>query len=162
MGRKRTHLTTPPAEQTELAHRLRTAADLRQQERLRFVLLAAERHTLEDLAARLGCARSTLQLWLDRIAAADLAGVLERESPLGLLSPMATAAMQSELQAGLQAVRWRAAAIANWLQTAHGLTRARKSIHYWLGRNGWAAPGAELAARHRKVAGVQSHSAPCS
>jgi transposase-like protein len=151
MGRKRTQLTLTPAEQTELAHRLQTATDTRQQERLRFVLLAAEgRHTLEDLAERLGRARSTLQLWLEKFAAAGLAGVLERESPPGLPSPMAAAAMQSEHQAGLQAGRWRsAAAIADWLQTAHGITRARKSIYYWLGRNGWAAPGGKLAADHR-------------
>ena len=147
MGRKRTQLTLTPAEQTELARRLQTATDARQKERLRFVLMAAEgRHTLEELAERLGRARSTIQLWLDKFAAAGLAGVLERESPPGLLSPLGTATVQTELLAGLQAGRWRsAAAIADWLQTAHGITRARKSIYYWLGRNGWTAPGARLA-----------------
>jgi transposase-like protein len=117
---------------------------VRQKERLRFALLAAEgRHTLEDLAERLGRARSTLQLWLDKFAAAGLAGLLERESPPGLRSPLGGVAVQAELQAGLRAGRWRSAeAIAQWLQAAHGITRARKSIYYWLKRNGWAAPRA--------------------
>jgi hypothetical protein len=91
-----------------------------------------------------------LQLWLDKFAAAGLAGLLERESPPGLRSPLGGAAVQAELLAGLQAGRWRsAAAIAEWLQAAHGITRARKSIYYWLKRNGWAAPGARFSPTRR-------------
>ena len=151
MGRKRTQLTLTPTQRTQLTQQLQAATEARQKERLRFALLAAEgRQTLEELAGRLGRARSTLQLWLDKFAAAGLAGLLERESPPGLRSPLGGAAVQAELLAGLQAGRWRsAAAIAEWLQAAHGITRARKSIYYWLKRNGWAAPGARFSPTRR-------------
>ena len=151
MGRKRTQLILTSAQRTQLTQQLQSATEARQKERLRFALLAAEgRHTLEDLAERLGRARSTLQLWLDKFDTAGLAGLLERESPPGLRSPLGGAAVQAELRAGLQAGRWRSAeAIAEWLQVAHGITRARKSIYYWLKRNGWAAPGARLAPARR-------------
>ena len=143
MGRKRTQLSLTPAQRTKLAQRLQMVTEARAKDRLRFALLAAEgQHTLEDLAVRLGRARSTLQLWLDKFTAGGLAGLLERESPPGWLSPVGRDSVQAELQAGINAGRWRsAAAIAEWLQAAHGITRARKSIYYWLKRNGWAAPG---------------------
>ena len=151
MGRKRTQLSLTPAQRTKLAQRLQMVTEARAKDRLRFALLAAEgQHTLEDLAVRLGRARSTLQLWLDKFTAGGLAGLLERESPPGWLSPVGRDSVQAELQAGINAGRWRsAAAIAEWLQAAHGITRARKSIFYWLKRNGWAAPGIRAANARR-------------
>ena len=151
MGRKRTQLSLTPAQRTKLAQRLQMVTEARAKDRLRFALLAAEgQHTLEDLAVRLGRSRSTLQLWLDKFTAGGLAGLLERESPPGWLSPVGREAVQAELQAGINSGRWRsAAAIAEWLQAAHGITRARKSIYYWLGRNGWTAPGARLRYLHK-------------
>ena len=147
MGRKCTKLSLTPAQRAELTQRFHGVKEARQKERLRFALLAAEgRHTLEDLAQRLGRARSTLQLWLDKFTAGGLTGLLERESPPGLLSPVGRDSVQTELQAGLAAGRWNsAAAIAEWLADAHGITRARKSIYYWLKVKGWAAPGARAA-----------------
>ena len=144
MGRKCTKLSFTPAQRAELAQRYHLVKETRHKERLRFALLAAEgRHTLEDLAQRLGRARSTLQLWLDKFTVGGLTGLLERESPPGWLSPLGEDAVQTELQAGLAAGRWSsAAAIAEWLEDAHGITRARKSIYYWLKRSGWPAPGA--------------------
>jgi predicted transcriptional regulator len=62
MGRKRTQLTLTPTQRTQLTQQLQAATEARQKERLRFALLAAEgRQTLEELAGRLGRARSTLQ-----------------------------------------------------------------------------------------------------
>jgi transposase len=124
--------------------RVESATEAREQERLRFALLAASgQHTLEGLAQRLGRARSTLQLWLDKFNTGGLGSLLQRESPPGLLSPLASATVQAELKAGLKAGRWVSAQqIADWLEEAHGIQRARKSIYYWLNRNGWKAPGA--------------------
>ena len=64
MGRKRTQLSLTPAQRAKLAQRLQMVTEARAKDRMRFALLAAEgQHTLEDLAVRLGRARSTLQLW---------------------------------------------------------------------------------------------------
>lgn len=143
MGRKRTQLSLTAAQRTELARGVQSATEARRKERLRFALLAAEgRHTLEDLAGQLGRARSTIQLWLDKFHAGGLTGLLERESPPGLPSPLAGAGVQAELEAGLQDGRWASAQqIADWLHAAHGIRRARKSIYYWLKLKGWPAPG---------------------
>lgn len=151
MGRKRTQLSLTPAQRTEMARRIRTSRTARERERLRFALLAAEgRHTLEDLARRVGRRRSTLQLWLDRFKAGGLARLLTRESPPGLRSPVGRASVQAELRAGLKAGRWSsAAAIAEWLQATHGIRRARKTIYYWLKRNGWTAPASRQGTAHR-------------
>ena len=144
MVRRRTQLSLTAAQRTDLARQLQAGTETRQTERLCFALLAAEgRHTLEDLAELLGCARSTLQRWLDKFHAGGVDGLLERTSPPGLLSPLGSARVQAELQAGLAAGRWTSAQhIAQWLHETHGIRRARKSIYYWLKRNGWAAPGA--------------------
>ena len=52
---------------------------------------------------------------------------------------MAEAKVQAQLQAGLQAGRWRTAGqVAAWLQETHTITRATKSLYYWLGKVGGA------------------------
>ncbi len=157
MGRKRTQLSLTVAQRTDLARRLQTVGETRVKERMRFALLAAEgRHTLEDLAACLGRSRSTLQLWLDKFNAGGLAALLERQSPPGWWSPLGGAGVQAELKAGLELGRWASAQhIAEWLRETHGITRARKSIYYWLKRNGWPAPGgkAEVARGETEATG---------
>ena len=143
MGRKRTQLSLTTAQCAELTWRVQSTTDARMRERLHFVLLAAEgRLTLEEIAARLGRARSTIQIWLDKFTAGGLAELLERESPAGLFSPLSNPTVLDELQAGLQAGRWTSAQhIADWLHETHGIRRARKSIYYWLKLKGWPAPG---------------------
>jgi transposase len=47
--------------------------------------------------------------------------------------------IQEQLQAGLKAGHWRTAGqVAAWLQEAHGIKRATKSLYYWLGKVGGA------------------------
>jgi transposase len=106
-------------------------------------MLAAEgRHTLEELAQITGRARATIQNWLGKFARHRIAGLLKRHTPPGTISPLADQLVQSQLRAGLKAGRWTsAAAVARWLDEAHGIHRSRKSIYYWLRKNGWASPG---------------------
>src|ERR1035437_2649707 len=55
------------------------------------------------------------------------------------LAPLAEAKVQAQLQAGLQAGRWRTAGqVAAWLKETHGIERVAKSLYYWLGKVGGA------------------------
>ena len=123
-----------------LKQRLGAVTDLRERERLPVVLWATSgQHTLEDLAGLAGRARSTVQVWLDQFAAGGVDRLLERDTPPGKSSPVGAPEVQAELRAGLQAGRWRTAAqVAAWLQEAHGIRRAVKSIYRWLGKVGGA------------------------
>ena len=140
MGRNRTKLTITPAETVALKAQIRAATDPRDKERLQVVQWATSgQHTLADLARLAGRARSTIQVWLGDFAAGGLARLLEREAPPGQPSPLAAAAVQAQLQAGLQAGQWRTAGqVAAWLKEKHGLERATKSLYYWLGKAGGA------------------------
>ena len=140
MGRKRTKLTLEEGAAVQVKQRLRAVTDPRQRERLQVVLWAASgQHTLEDLAQLAGRARSTVQVWLDQFGAGGVDRLLEREAPPGKSSPIGTPEVQAELRAGLQAGRWRTAGqVAAWLQEAHGIKRAAKSIYRWLGKVGGA------------------------
>ena len=150
MGRRRTRLELSEADQDQARRLSRSLADARERERARFALEAATgKYTLDELALRLGRSRSTLQNWLVKFEAGGLAGLLERDTAPGLSSPIAGGKLQHQLRSGLRAGRWRSAAhLAAWLEEAHGIRRSRKSIYYWFGKWGTAAPGA-VAGRPR-------------
>jgi hypothetical protein len=81
-------------------------------------------------------------VWLDDFTTGGLAQLLERAAPPGKPRPVAGAKVQAQLQAGLKAGHWRTAGqVAAWLQKDHGIERATKSLYYWLGKVGGAAPG---------------------
>jgi transposase len=140
MGRNRTKLTITPAETVALKVQIRAATDPRDKERLQVVQWATSgQHTLADLARLAGRARSTIQVWLGDFTAGGLTRLLEREAPPGKPSPIAAAAVQAQLQAGLQAGQWRTAGqVAAWLKEKHGIERATKSLYYWLEKAGGA------------------------
>ena len=142
MGRKKTQLQLSPAERAELLRLSRLPASRRDRERARMALQAAAGdHTLEDLAGQVGRSRSTVQNWLNKFAAGGVAGLLERNTPPGRVSPLANATIQRQLENGLNSGRWQSAReVASWLAETHGIRRARKSIYYWLEKNGWDAP----------------------
>ena len=142
MGRNRTKLPLSAGQREELLRLLNRPASRRDRERLKVALWAADgRHTLDGLAARAGRARATVQNWLNKFVADGVAGLLERNTPPGAVSPLANRKIQAQMKAGLNAGRWKSAAqIATWLEEAHGIRRARKSIYYWLHKNGWSAP----------------------
>jgi transposase len=140
MARKRTKLGVGPETLDQLKQRLRTVTDVREKERLQVVLWAVSgQHTLAELAELAGRARSTIQIWLDEFEEGGIAGLLEREASPGRPTAVAQGKVQEQLQEGLRAGRWRTAAqVAAWLQEAHGIKRAVKSIYWWLGKAGGA------------------------
>jgi transposase len=133
-------LTVQPGVKAELEQRFKSTDDVRQRQRLQAVLLATTgQHGYRDIARIVGCATSTFALWLNRFLAGGIAGLLRRESPPGLTSPIAHPKVRQQLKAGLQAGRWRTAQqVAAWLQEAHGIKRAAKSLYRWLGKAGGA------------------------
>lgn len=149
MGRKRTQLDLSPAERREAQRLVRNCEDPRVVERAGFALLGATGQlTMEELAAKVGRRRSTLQTWLRKFQAGGLVGLLERDASPGITSPLGAARVQQQLQAGLKAGRWTSAAhVAAWLKEAHGITRSRKSIYYWFEKLG-LSPAETLPAPH--------------
>jgi transposase len=140
--RPRAHLnlTVQPAQKAELEKRFKTTEDVRQRRRLQAVLLATTgQHGYRDIAQIVGCATSTFALWLNQYLAGGIEGLLRRESPPGLTSPIGQPKVQKQFEEGLKAGRWRTAAqVAAWLQEEHGIKRAAKSIYRWLGKAGGA------------------------
>ena len=128
MGRNRTRLQLLPGELGELTRLSRSLASQKDLERLQTVLLAADgRHTLGELAQITGRSRATIQNWLGKFARHRIVGLLERHTPPGAISPLASQRIQSQLHAGLKAGRWTsAAAIAQWLNETHGIPRHRE------------------------------------
>ena len=153
MGRKRTRLTMSRTERGTLVQLLRGSEDERARERAKVALWAATgRHTLEDLAQKAGRARATIQNWLDKYRAGGLAGLLERHTPPGSISPIGSAAVQAQLRVGLRAGRWRSASeVAGWLQNRHGIERARKSVYYWFAKLGRRGRLPANRSRHRRA-----------
>jgi transposase len=136
MARPNLKLTVPPAQKAVLEERFKAADDVRQRQRLQAILLATTgQHGYRDIAQIVGCSTSTFALWLNKYLAGGVEGLLHRETPPGLTSPIGTQKVQQELVAGLQAGRWRTAGqVAAWLKEAHGIERAAKSIYRWLGK----------------------------
>ena len=134
MGRHRTRLDLTPAQLSKLQRQLQVTHDPRQTERLQFVLGAATGgSTLEDLARQAGRSRSTIQNWLGKLEIGGVTGLLERDAPPGMASPLASKTIQSQFEAGLKSDRWKSAGeIAAWLKQEHGIERSRKSIYYWI------------------------------
>lgn len=144
MGRKRTHLYLTDSQEAQLRRLLCHAADPRARERARFAILAKKgQHTLEEIAELVGRARATIQNWLSKFKSGGVSGLLERHNPPGSNSPIASPAVRAELEAGLEARRWRSAGqVATWLREAHGIRRSRKSVYYWLEKLGGRARSA--------------------
>ena len=144
MGRRRTKLRLGPSQHAELVRQWRVATAARDRERLQVVRRASGgSHTLDDLARLAGRSRSTVQVWLDKYARGGINGLLERDTPPGSTSPISAAKVQTQLQAGLKAGRWRTASeVAAWLKDAHGIERSRKSLYYWLNNHGGNAASA--------------------
>lgn len=140
MARAHLKLTVQPALQAELEQRFKEAKDVRDRQRLQALVLATTgQHGYRDIARIVGCATSTFALWLNKFMAGGVEELLRRDTPPGSTSPIGAPEVQQELVAGLKAGRWRTAGqVAAWLQEAHGIERAAKSLYRWLGKAGGA------------------------
>lgn len=140
MARAHLKLTVLPAQKAELEQRFKATDDVRERQRLQAMLLATTgQHGYRDIAQIVGCATSTFALWLNKYLGGGVEELLRRETPPGASSPIGAAPVQQELVAGLKSGRWRTARqVAAWLQEAHGIRRAAKSMYRWLGKAGGA------------------------
>ena len=93
---------------------------------------------LEQIAAAVGRARSTIQEWFGRFRKGGVKlllgdGRAQNPGAKGLL----TAEARAQLAAGLGKATWRTAPqIAQWLAKEHGITAALPTIYKWLGKAG--------------------------
>lgn len=150
MGRRRFSLSLNIDQRAELLRHKEEMPPGPLRDRIRVILEASEgMHTLAGLARRAGCARSTIQLWLEYFQNGGVDALLNRGTPPGSTSPLTSGRVHSELMAGLAAGRWRSAeAVALWLKESHGITRSRKSIYYWFAKLG-VSPASQRAANVR-------------
>jgi transposase len=137
MGRQRTRLELTSVQKAKLEKLLATTRDARLRDRLHFAAKAMTGcDTLEELAHKIGRSRSTIQNWLAKFEAGGLDGLLERDTPPGMDSPLADEAIQKQLRDGIKSGHWKSATeVAAWLSKRHGIQRSRKSIYYWLTRS---------------------------
>ena len=98
--------------------------------------------TLEQVADRLGRARSCIQRWYDRFRYRGLASLLRRDKAPGRpnrLSPELRARLRQQLKAG----RFRRAAdVSHWLKAEGGVELRPKSVYYHLKKSGRALESA--------------------
>ena len=133
---KRFHLKRP-----DLAAAVVTALadckDVRAQQRLLALRLAASgQFTAAQIAEQIGVSRRQFFHWVNALKAGGVAQLLERAhgggQPAQIHGPILT-----ELQAGLQAGRWkRAKEIQAWLRQRHETKLTVKGVYYWLGKLG--------------------------
>ena len=130
MARARTKLSLSVGELARIKRRLHYVRDPERKKRLQVVCRAAEgQYTLAQLAGMAGCARSSIQLWLDLFRKGGVEGLLMRKSPPGQTSPMARPGVKAQLEAGLKAGRWRdAAELKNWLSEVHKIDSTKNSV----------------------------------
>jgi transposase len=147
MARAHLKLTVSLTQKAELEQRFKAADDVRHRQRLQAMLLATTgQHGYRDIAQIVGCSPSTFGLWLNKFLAGGISELLRRETPPGSSSPIGQARVQAELVAGLKSGRWRTAGqVAAWLQEAHGIKRAAKSMYRWLGKANGALRVPQLA-----------------
>jgi transposase len=98
--------------------------------------------TLEQVADRLGRARSCIQGWYDRFGQRGLESLLQRDKALGRqsrLSPELKARLRQQLKAGHFR---RAADVCQWLKAEGGVELGLKSVYYHLKKSGRALESA--------------------
>lgn len=137
-GRPRVRVVVPAAVKDEVAARIKKENNARLRDRLRAVQMTFDgQHRYEDIARRVGRARSTIQLWIDRFIEGGIAGLLANKKAPGKASAMQTPKVQAELAAGLREGRWRTGPqLAVWLQQNHGIRLCATQMYYWLKKGG--------------------------
>lgn len=125
----------------ELAAAVTTALvdcqDIRSHRRLLAMRLAASgQFTAAQIAEQLGVSRRQFFHWVNALKSGGVEQLLERAHGGGQPAQVHGTAL-AELQAGLQAGRWkRAKEIQHWLRQRHETKLSVKGVYYWLGKLG--------------------------
>jgi transposase len=133
---KRFHLQRPDLA-AAVATALADCKDVRSHQRLLALRLAASgQFTAAQIAAQLGISRRQFFHWVNALKAGGVAQLLAR-TPGGHPPARVHGSALAELQAGLQAGRWkRAKEIQHWLRQRHETKLTLKGVYYWLGKLG--------------------------
>jgi transposase len=133
---KRFRLNQPDRAQ-DVAAALRTCQDVKAQQRLLAMRLAASGQlTAAQIAEQVGISRRQFFNWVSVLKAEGVARLLVREHKGGA-RPKVRGQALAELQAGLKAGRWkRAKEIQHWLRSQHQVKLGLKGVYYWLGKLG--------------------------
>jgi transposase len=119
--------------------RLKTEPPGWRRERLLAIQLGLEgEQDLDQIAAAVGRARSTIQEWFERYREAGLERLLrdKRDANRGAAGLLSEAAKQG-LEAGLQRGDWRTGPeVRRWLQKTFGIKAALPTVYKWLGKAG--------------------------
>ena len=92
--------------------------------------------TLQQIGDAVGAGRSTVAAWLKLLRAQGFEALLQWKEGQGAPSRL-TAEIQSAIQAGLAAGRWRRARdLLLWLQEEHGIEMGLSGAYYYLGKAG--------------------------
>jgi transposase len=149
---KRFHLKRP-----ELAVAVTTALagvkDVQSHRRLLAMRLAASgEFTAAQIAEQIGVSRRQFFHWVNALKRGGVEQLLEREHGGGQPAQVKPKVLQ-ELQAGLQAGRWkRAKEIQQWLGQCHETRLSVKGVYYWLGKLGGVLKVPRKAHAHKDVA----------
>src|ERR1043165_3956931 len=102
MPRPLTQLALSWEEREQLEKEFRETGDVRTRTRLGAMrMLCGGTRTLAEVAQAVGCARSTLQVWVEAYRHGGLDQVVVREKPGASASPMQDAGLQQQLRANL-------------------------------------------------------------
>jgi len=150
---KRFHLKRP-----ELAAAVATALaagakDVQSHRRLLAMRLAASgEFTAAQIAEQIGVSRRQFFHWVNALKGGGVEQLLERDHGGGQPAQVKPTVLQ-ELQAGLQAGRWkRAKEIQQWLGQCHKTKLSVKGVYYWLGKLGGVLKVPRKTHAHKDVA----------
>lgn len=124
-------------EGSQVLERLQQESPGWKRERLLALKLGLEGEaSLEDIAAAVGHARSTIQAWFELYREKGLERVLRLERGKGPPSQL-TASAAAALHAGLAVGQWRTAAqVQAFLERDHGVTVSLPTVYAYLGKSG--------------------------
>jgi transposase len=133
---KRFHLNRPDLAQA-VAAALPLCQDVTSHQRLLTMRLAASgQFTASQIAEQIGISRRQFFNWVNALKAGGVEGLLGRQHGGGA-APQVGGKVLEELQAGLQAGRWkRAKEIQQWLRQKHDRKLGLSGVYYWLGKLG--------------------------
>lgn len=119
----------------ELKEANKQVTQVKDKTRIQAALLAAQGIlNLEQIAQSVGCARSSVQNWLQKLHTGGLSSLLQRGKAAGN-PPALNKEQQKLLQQELARGQHRTAKqIGRWIQQQWGLQLQDSAVYYWLGK----------------------------